>query len=101
MFTNALLRLVRNNNAMRYVQRSRLSYSFSSEQKDFGVKFDEDQIKNKMEQIKNRKTAKNNANDLKIDFMRVNRNSEIDRKVKAFRQSTDTQNLLQFSDPSL
>lgn len=76
-------------------------YRFGKQEKDYGIKFDEEQIKKKIDEIKSRKQKVKGKVQEKLNFMRINTNNQILRKVRKFREQTGTQNLLHFSDPTV
>lgn len=51
-----------------------------------------------MMEIKDRKEKSNKKMENTFEFMNINSNTELARKIKKYRQSTDTENLLHFTD---
>ena len=78
----------------------RIRSSFAEQnEKDGELRFDEEQIKRKMREIQQRQGQPRKEE--KIEFMTNLGNSEAARRVRKYRESTRTENLFHFTDPSL
>jgi hypothetical protein len=75
----------------------RLRFAKSEGEADYGVKFDEQEIKRKMSEIKERKQGFRKSEG-RLEFMNIDTNSELARRMKKYRQATGTENLLDFTD---
>ena len=73
----------------------------SGEDNNYGIKFDEQEIRRKMAEIKERKSNPGKGKSEKLEFMGTDSNSEISRAIRKYRQATNTENLFHFNDPTL
>lgn len=76
-------------------------FSSGPEDNNYGIKFDEQEIRRKMTEIKERKSNPNKGKTEKLEFMGTDNNSEISRGIRKYRQATNTENLFHFNDPTL